>query len=122
MHVACSLSIARSRRFSLLCPIILYIGSVARYSAYYGTGSGPILLSNLYCTGSEENLLQCNRNMYGTLSCSHSQDAGVICEGQSVTTAVLTNIHRCTCTQFLALTEMSVWSKTMLALEGLKYA
>ena len=45
-------------------------------------GSGPILLSNLYCTGTETSLLDCNRyNMYGTLSCNHRDDAGVICEG-----------------------------------------
>ena len=57
-------------------------GAVTRNYAYYGMGSGPILLSNLYCTGSEETLLDCNRNMYGALSCVHRQDAGVVCEGK----------------------------------------
>ena len=57
-------------------------GVIARNNAYYGMGSGPILLSNLYCTGSEETLLDCNRNMYGALSCTHRQDAGVVCEGK----------------------------------------
>jgi hypothetical protein len=49
-------------------------------------GSGPILLSNLYCTGSEDTLLGCNRNMYGALSCTHRQDAGVECEGEYLDT------------------------------------
>lgn len=57
-------------------------GSISRRYAYYGMGSGPILLSDLYCTGTESNMLECNRNMYGTLSCSHNQDAGVRCEGE----------------------------------------
>ena len=57
------------------------LGSIARFSAYYGKGSGPILLSHLYCNGSEKTLLECNRDMYGTLSCTHDQDAGVSCEG-----------------------------------------
>lgn len=58
------------------------IGAATRRSAYYGMGIGPILLSNLYCTGSEDTLLGCNRNMYGALSCTHRQDAGVVCEGK----------------------------------------
>jgi hypothetical protein len=60
----------------------MHAGAVTRSSAYYGMGSGPILLSNLYCTGSEDTLLGCNRNMYGALSCTHRQDAGVVCEGK----------------------------------------
>ena len=57
-------------------------GAVTRNSAYYGMGSGAILLSDLYCAGSEETLLDCNRNMYGALNCTHRQDAGVVCEGK----------------------------------------
>lgn len=59
-----------------------HAGSLTRYNAYFSMGSGPILLSNLYCIGTETSLLDCNRyNMYGTLSCIHRDDAGVICEG-----------------------------------------
>ena len=70
------------------------LGAIARSSAHYGMGSGPILLSELYCTGSEETLLECNRNMYGTLSCTHRQDAGVTCEGiEKPFPALRTSIH-----------------------------
>ena len=58
---------------------------MARYNAYFGMGSGPVLLSNLYCAGTEDSLLDCNSyNVYGTLSCTHKDDAGVTCEGISV--------------------------------------
>ena len=47
---------------------------------YFGSGSGPILLSNLYCTGSESSLLDCNQQSCYVTSCTHTNDAGVICE------------------------------------------
>ena len=64
--------------------VLYYLGSVPRYNAYYGVGTGPILLSNLYCTGRETSLLECNRyyNNYVTLNCNHRDDAGVTCEGK----------------------------------------
>ena len=47
--------------------------------ARFGQGSGPILLDNVRCTGSEEALLQCSHRGVGTHNCQHSEDAGVIC-------------------------------------------
>ena len=49
-------------------------------NAYFGEGSGPILLSNLACTGGESTLADCGHLGVGiTGSCSHSEDAGVRC-------------------------------------------
>ena len=49
-------------------------------NAYFGEGSGPILLSNLACTGRESTLADCSHLGVGiTGSCSHSEDAGVRC-------------------------------------------
>ena len=48
--------------------------------AYFGSGTGPVLLSNLYCTGTESSLLECNQQSCGVTSCTHSNDVGVICE------------------------------------------
>ena len=62
-------------------PVVQFVGFVVRNNAYFGMGSGPILLSDLYCTGAESSLFECNRYMYGTLSCTHRDDAGVTCEG-----------------------------------------
>ena len=49
------------------------------------------------CTGTESTLTQCSHNGIGNHDCSHSEDAGVICEGDemnvcmSIGTVVHTN-------------------------------
>ena len=48
-------------------------------SAHYGQGTGPILLSQVECSGSESSLLSCEHNGIGELYCAHSDDAGVRC-------------------------------------------
>ena len=48
--------------------------------AYFGQGSGPILLDDVTCTGSELTLANCEHFGFNkTRSCSHSEDAGVSC-------------------------------------------
>ena len=46
----------------------------------FGSGTGPIFLSNLYCTGTESSLLECNQQICVVTCCTHSNYAGVICE------------------------------------------
>ena len=48
-----------------------------------GQGSGPIWLKYLQCTGTESNLLECQRgyNIGYPYGCSHYEDVGVICPG-----------------------------------------
>ena len=49
-------------------------------SAYFGEGSGPILLDNVACTGDEPTLSSCSHLGVGiTRSCSHAEDVGVLC-------------------------------------------
>lgn len=49
-------------------------------NAYFGQGSGFILLDNINCEGGEESLLNCqNPQQYGQHNCFASEDAGVIC-------------------------------------------
>ena len=52
-------------------------------SSLYGAGSGPIFLTDVLCTNSETSLLQCNSDPILSSGCSHSEDAGVKCEGMS---------------------------------------
>ena len=54
--------------------------AVAFSRAHFGAGTGTIYLDNVYCTGSENNLIDCTRST--TVGCfGHSEDAGVRCQG-----------------------------------------
>ena len=55
-----------------------------RYSAYYGKGSGPILLDEVNCKGNESHLLDCVHRGMNRHDCSHEEDAGVDCNGQYI--------------------------------------
>ena len=57
------------------------ISDVSSYSnAHFGQGSGPILLKNVGCTGSESNLTNCTHDPIGEVgNCTHEDDAGVMC-------------------------------------------
>ena len=63
--------------------ILLLIGAIARTNAAFGQGSGPILLNNVMCAGTEPSLLNCTfSSMPFMQNCSHSDDAGVVCIGK----------------------------------------
>ena len=50
----------------------------------FGSGDGPIFLSDLNCVGDEMSLLDCRRQdnlPVGLQSCSHNQDAFIECLG-----------------------------------------
>ncbi|KAJ8254135.1 hypothetical protein COCON_G00207470 [Conger conger] len=46
----------------------------------YGSGSGTIWLDDLDCKGTESSLSSCTFKGWGVTDCTHSEDAGVICE------------------------------------------
>ena len=58
-----------------------FTGAIARPRAYFGRGTGAILLDQLRCTGTETRLVNCPSNPLGIHDCSHSEDAGVTCQG-----------------------------------------
>ena len=55
---------------------------VAYPAARFGSGSGPIFLDQLHCSGSEQSLLDCPTfTDLGLHNCDHSMDTGVKCQG-----------------------------------------
>ena len=73
---------ARGTNYSV-CTLIFnknYVGSVARRSAYFEEGIGPVQFTNFQCDGTETRLRDCPYTMQNT--CTHSADAGVTCVGE----------------------------------------
>ena len=53
----------------------------------FGAGTGPILLDNVGCTGTETRLEQCQHNGWGQYNCDHSEDVGVRCQPKATAPA-----------------------------------
>ena len=54
-------------------------GGTARSFAYFGQGTGSILMDNVHCSGTEQFLTNCTHS--STHNCGHYEDAGVTCDG-----------------------------------------
>ncbi|NXF94488.1 DMBT1 protein, partial [Eubucco bourcierii] len=50
--------------------------------APFGQGNGTIWLERVSCVGTEELLAWCPAGPWGATSCTHAEDAGVVCSGQ----------------------------------------
>ncbi|XP_061299000.1 neurotrypsin [Pezoporus flaviventris] len=59
----------------------LGLGGVAKAwsQAYFGEGSGPVLLDEVQCTGNELSIEQCPKSSWREHNCDHKEDAGVSC-------------------------------------------
>ena len=69
--------------------------------AFFGEGSGPIWLDNVFCTGSETELSDCPHNGIGFHNCLHYEDASVRCSPRKF---ILTKSHLiCICNLFIFL-------------------
>ena len=65
--------------------LLSFTDSIPIRHGEFGEGNGSILLDNLRCTGDEESLLECDGGEIGVHDCSHSEDAGVRCQGITTT-------------------------------------
>lgn len=52
--------------------------------AHFGKGHGPIWLKGAECKGTEVALKDCQLEPWGSNSCDHGKDAGVVCSGKGV--------------------------------------
>ncbi len=48
-------------------------------NAFFGQGTGAIAFTQLSCFGTEQNILECPIST-DTSTCTHADDAGVICQ------------------------------------------
>ena len=64
----------------MISQTLFFTDSLAFSYAHFGSGSGSIFLDNVGCSGGESILLDCYYNISGS-DCSHSEDAGVRCQG-----------------------------------------
>ena len=74
--------------FLLYC----FTGAQAVSRAFFGQGTGAILLDNVQCTGTEARLVDCPNNGIGSHNCLHFEDAGVRCS----TTCMYDSIYTAT--------------------------
>ncbi|XP_011408442.2 PREDICTED: deleted in malignant brain tumors 1 protein-like, partial [Amphimedon queenslandica] len=67
---------------TVVCRQLGYSVTGTAYSnAYFGQGTGSIVMDNVACTGSESYLTNCSHTT--NHNCRHSEDAGVSCAGSS---------------------------------------
>uniref|UniRef100_A0A8V5GVV8 Soluble scavenger receptor cysteine-rich domain-containing protein SSC5D n=1 Tax=Melopsittacus undulatus TaxID=13146 RepID=A0A8V5GVV8_MELUD len=54
----------------------------APLQAHFQPGTGRIWLDDVGCTGTEQELAQCQARPWGQNNCNHGEDAGVVCAGR----------------------------------------
>ena len=68
----------------VLCESVFTGASAVGY-AHYGQGTGgPVLLSNVHCTGLETYISDCPSSGFYSTYCSHAEDAGVACPSEQM--------------------------------------
>lgn len=60
------------------------IDALAFTGAHFGSGSGSIVMDDVSCATTSDQLLECASSPLLTSDCTHSQDAGVGCNGKDV--------------------------------------
>ena len=68
---------------TVVCQQLGYPRALSVYhSAFYGEGTGPILMDNVQCRGDESRLDNCAFKGWAITDCTHNDDAGVACKGK----------------------------------------
>ena len=70
----------------VICGELGYADAVsAPHSAHFGAASGQIWLDDINCAGSEDSIVNCQHNGWGSHNCNHNEDASVVCSSKSIT-------------------------------------
>ena len=70
------------------------LGAIPVHNGFFGQGDTlQILADNVACIGNEESLTSCSRSNLNAIDCTHSEDAGVICEGTALDSLSLIQYH-----------------------------
>ncbi|XP_077184239.1 galectin-3-binding protein [Paroedura picta] len=70
---------------NVVCRSLGFPGATeVKTSAAFGEGSGPIVLDDITCIGTETSLTQCTSGGWLNHNCGHGEDAGVVCTNRSV--------------------------------------
>lgn len=77
----------------MLCTPTVSVGALPRLNALFGRGEGPILQSDTGCNGIESRLLDCPASTL-VASCSHQNDAGVVCQLGTLTSSSYCLFHK----------------------------
>ena len=64
---------------NIACQQLGFIGANKTYEVFYGAGTGPILLDELYCTGAESYICDCEHDGWDDHDCVYDEDASVEC-------------------------------------------
>ena len=57
------------------------IQAIFNQGAFFGEGTGPVLMTNISCSGTESHLFDCAFEIPEFGECTHAMDASVTCEG-----------------------------------------
>ena len=68
---------------TVICRQLGYIGGSVKISAYFGEGTGLIVLDDVDCDGRESTIFACIHSNFGKHDCKHYEDVGVVCYGES---------------------------------------
>lgn len=74
----------------VVCRTLQLTGGIPLKQAFYGGGTGPILMDDVYCAGDESRLGDCSFVSGTAVNCGHDEDASVVCQPQGAVPVVPT--------------------------------
>ncbi|XP_011499966.1 PREDICTED: uncharacterized protein LOC105363863 [Ceratosolen solmsi marchali] len=69
----------------VICRSLGYGGpAMVKKDGFFGPGTGPIWLDEVFCFGNETQLYRCEHDQWGRHNCNHNEDAGVVCTSGAI--------------------------------------